>query len=310
MGQRLILQTPQLPEWVPDWLEAFLEPDPSDVVNPIGPQAAVGPLAVLAKKAGKAAAPEVRQAIKVIAEKIKGIKAFHGSPHDFDKFSLEKIGTGEGAQTYGHGLYFAEAEDTARAYRDALSPGRGAGAADVAKRVLDAVGGDRAKAIAEIRTRIRRAPLEADHPLHQALQLLESDAPVGGRMYEVRINADPEHFLDWDKPLREQSEFVRTRVERLPRNPSNPSDMTIGDDPNMQDVIGRLIKDFAGGEQKLLERGIPGIRYLDQGSRAAGDGTRNYVVFDDALIEMLRKYGLLLPLTGGAGAALLQQEQN
>src|SRR5262245_60057414 len=30
----------------------------------------------------------------------KGIKAFHGSPHDFDKFSLSKIGTGEGAQAY------------------------------------------------------------------------------------------------------------------------------------------------------------------------------------------------------------------
>ena len=38
----------------------------------------------------------------------KGIKAYHSSPHDFDKFDLAKIGTGEGAQVYGHGLYFAE----------------------------------------------------------------------------------------------------------------------------------------------------------------------------------------------------------
>ena len=37
-----------------------------------------------------------------------GIKAYHSSPHDFDKFDLAKIGTGEGAQVYGHGLYFAE----------------------------------------------------------------------------------------------------------------------------------------------------------------------------------------------------------
>jgi hypothetical protein len=49
------------------------------------------------------------------------IKAFHGSPHDFDKFSTENIGTGEGAQAYGHGLYFAEREGTAKSYRDALS---------------------------------------------------------------------------------------------------------------------------------------------------------------------------------------------
>jgi len=33
---------------------------------------------------------------------------WHGSPHLFDKFDISKIGTGEGAQAYGHGLYFAE----------------------------------------------------------------------------------------------------------------------------------------------------------------------------------------------------------
>ena len=38
----------------------------------------------------------------------KGIRAYHSSPHDFDKFDLARIGTGEGAQVYGHGLYFAE----------------------------------------------------------------------------------------------------------------------------------------------------------------------------------------------------------
>jgi hypothetical protein len=49
------------------------------------------------------------------------IRAYHGSPHSFDQFSLDKIGTGEGAQAYGHGLYFAGSEDVARWYRDALA---------------------------------------------------------------------------------------------------------------------------------------------------------------------------------------------
>jgi hypothetical protein len=53
---------------------------------------------------------------------IGSIKAYHGSPHDFNAFDLSKIGTGEGAQAYGHGLYFAENEGTAKSYRDALSP--------------------------------------------------------------------------------------------------------------------------------------------------------------------------------------------
>jgi GNAT superfamily N-acetyltransferase len=33
----------------------------------------------------------------------QGITAYHGSPHDFDRFDMGKIGTGEGAQAYGHG---------------------------------------------------------------------------------------------------------------------------------------------------------------------------------------------------------------
>ncbi len=34
--------------------------------------------------------------------------AYHGTPHKFDEFSTENIGTGEGAQAHGWGLYFAE----------------------------------------------------------------------------------------------------------------------------------------------------------------------------------------------------------
>jgi hypothetical protein len=49
-----------------------------------------------------------------------GFKAYHGTPHEFEQFDIEKIGTGEGAQAYGYGLYFAESEDVARGYRDAL----------------------------------------------------------------------------------------------------------------------------------------------------------------------------------------------
>ena len=37
-----------------------------------------------------------------------GIDVYHSSPHDSTSSTLSKIGTGEGAQAYGHGLYFAE----------------------------------------------------------------------------------------------------------------------------------------------------------------------------------------------------------
>ena len=50
-----------------------------------------------------------------------GIVAYHGSPHSFDQFDTSKIGTGEGAQAYGHGLYFAGNEGVAQAYRKNLA---------------------------------------------------------------------------------------------------------------------------------------------------------------------------------------------
>ena len=54
------------------------------------------------------------------------------------------------------------------------------------------------------------------------------------------------------------------------------------------------------GSHKLREQGIPGIKYLDQGSRGKGDGTRNYVVFDENLINIVRKYGITGALLAGA----------
>ena len=54
-----------------------------------------------------------------------GKTVWHGSPHTFDKFDLSKIGTGEGAQAYGHGLYLAESPDVAKGYQSSLSADRG-----------------------------------------------------------------------------------------------------------------------------------------------------------------------------------------
>ena len=45
------------------------------------------------------------------------LEAWHGSPHKFDRFSMDQIGTGEGAQAYGHGLYFADEIDVAKGYQ-------------------------------------------------------------------------------------------------------------------------------------------------------------------------------------------------
>lgn len=47
--------------------------------------------------------------------------AWHGSPHDFDTFDLGAIGTGEGNQAHGWGLYFAKDKKVSKQYKDVLS---------------------------------------------------------------------------------------------------------------------------------------------------------------------------------------------
>lgn len=53
------------------------------------------------------------------------LDVYHGTPHRFPateanplgEFDASKIGTGEGAQAYGHGIYFAESPDVAKTYQ-------------------------------------------------------------------------------------------------------------------------------------------------------------------------------------------------
>jgi hypothetical protein len=86
-------------------------PDPAsaamDFANPMG--AVIGRASRLA--------PQVIRTLS--GETVpRGIRAYHGSPHlPFNRFDMNQIGTGEGAQAYGHGLYFAENEGVARSYR-------------------------------------------------------------------------------------------------------------------------------------------------------------------------------------------------
>jgi len=54
-------------------------------------------------------------------------RAYHGTPHRFDKFSLEAIGTGEGVQAFGWGIYLASRRSIAEYYQESVSNVSGGG---------------------------------------------------------------------------------------------------------------------------------------------------------------------------------------
>ncbi len=343
----------------------------------------------------------------------QGILAYHGSPHDFEKFDINKIGTGEGAQVYGHGLYYAGREGVAKSYRDALSaPAKPMtmeyNGADVWSPLNRDLIPDRVRqGINELHSRFSWikdpeahvprlkedltrtiANYEKGHismdkwgydDAKAALETLnnpnfkvKNEVPSPGKMYEVNLKHDPEHMLDWDKPINEQPEVfkklqdqgwispheVEMRKEwadRTKNSRNRPLDalqdwfndlgqekiraLKADDRPGELaaqkkiDVImgwwdhqiknprekidpssyptGEAFYKYmtdqhdtpAGASEALKEMGVPGIKYLDAGSRGGAEGSRNYVSFDADSMAILRKYGIAGLLGGGAAGS-------
>ena len=292
------------------------------------------------------------------------LTVFHGSPHKFSKFDASKIGTGEGAQAYGHGLYFAENPKVAQDYADVLASPRNmvsdkrgvyiepspvtsgkymlatksevgqpygvagdatqfiysdnefpniASAIKFAKRqgLLSKNDRPRLTAIGEDRKYIPVTKAsDVENP--EYTQFIASDS---GSIYTVDLPDEQiAKMLDWDKPLSQQSKYVKDALSRIgitvdetgeqiykkltkPDSKVNVAQSAIssGDDPIWAlktfypGITDEQINQTLAAAKKrspdvitssiLKDAGIPGIRYLDEGSRGAKKGTSNFVVF-------------------------------
>jgi hypothetical protein len=157
---------------------------------------------------------------------------FHGTPHRFDKFDISKIGTGEGDQAFGHGLYFAENPGVARSYRNVGEYGRTA-AKDVAWWDMDIADADfldkKLAGIVNNSDDAETVAIRAEQ-LQERFGISRKDVDrlakdykekVQGHLYEVDISDDVvNQMLDWDAPLSEQPESVRKALEHMGFHPS------------------------------------------------------------------------------------------
>ncbi|WP_157135403.1 hypothetical protein [Hyphomicrobium sp. MC1] len=234
-----------------------------------------------------------------------GITLWHGSPHDFDKFSLNKIGSGEGNQAFGHGLYFAEDpeiskwyarnlasdspvdrvmldgqnlynsgspnKDLAWYFNDNASPAQALknaqSAADRARsdgQSLTAAANEKANRSSKgfILSNAQSKLQEADRHAAAADQiqsLLGSgrlDTKPTDYLYQVKVNAEPHQFLDW--------ETLSPETRQQLKSPE--------------------------GAQSYRDQGYAGIRYKDANSRGIEGGNYNYVVIDDNLVNVVHKW--------------------
>jgi hypothetical protein len=209
-----------------------------------------------------------------------GTIAFHGSPHIFDAFDMSKIGSGEGAQSYGHGLYFAEAPGVAKSYKQALAGDLFGGEqfdftnpAHQAKATLDTHGTKEA-AIEALQRHLDSLTGEFGKNIRQtltdAIDLLKNDKPLPerikdqGALYQVRLKLDPERTILYDRPLSEQPEFVKEKLGKLLEDTYKPINM-FADNPNKP--VGEVLPQDPAYAERLREAGIQGIKYLDQDSR-------------------------------------------
>lgn len=189
-----------------------------------------------------------------------GLHLMHASPHDFDKFERSAATrlSGEGNSTFGDGLYFAENPKVADSYVEQFKSSHGRSV-----------------------------------------------------YYKVDFDVKSDDVLDMDKPLKDQSKKIRDSVLSLMPKEDTPFDWMEGIDDFVPSAAKTADKDnskllnMTGGEayvrleqalgskeaasDALSKSGIPGMRYFDQGSREAQQGTRNYIVFDPEKLKVLDK---------------------
>jgi len=242
-----------------------------------------------------------------------GMVVYHGSRHPFTKFDKSKIGTGEGNQSYGYGMYVAEHPEVAKEYSTAgmsLDPSKTKYKGrnietwyDEAQRKQDMAYRQKAskEKINEINAELGfwEQLMTRRHP--QALLDEYASPDYGGPEFQkfaktidlnkfkgiveqpnfYKVDLPDQHIakmLDFDLPISSQSESVKKLAKKY-----GVPETDLGGD-----LLVKIGKGSAGS-QVMQEHGLTGVKYFDQMSRDKKSGTRNFVVFDPQQLSILER---------------------
>jgi len=214
--------------------------------------------------------PKTQQLAKQMAEVYNpiGMTTWHGSPHVFQKFDLSKLGTGEGAQAYGSGMYVAQNPSVAKGYQDTLAYKAFDLSPEAEKLGLNLPAGTRGEFMRQVQAnkppevlarQLQNANIAArDLPQDKLTELFRSyQEKGGGNLYKVDVpDTHIRRMLDWDAPIKEQPIVVRKLAKSLGLDMND-----LGGD-----LLAKVGKDEAG-RKILQDAGIRGVKYLDEKSR-------------------------------------------
>lgn len=257
---------------------------------PVNPTPIAKGAVAIAKPVGKAMGEQAYRMTEDMLQKqgmMPSIVAYHGTPHEIQgAFDISKVGTGEGAQAYGHGMYYAENPNVATEYQKRLS-----GKTTFGERPSDSAYVHAVESFRDANYPIEQIPAEmkkayksiTDKDIQLAIQASEK-----GNLYKVDI---PDEYvpkmLDFDSPINKQpKEFVELLKDVSKNENFDPFEhlalaQTIGKHPrnapnykptgeelinNVSDILG-IERNSAEFSKIMKEYGIKGIKYADEGSR-------------------------------------------
>jgi hypothetical protein len=243
-------------------------------------------------------------------------RAFHGSPNEVaGDFNLDYIGTGEGGQAFGWGLYFAENPKVAETYKKpSLSNQRTV--TYKGKTPLEweqSSDYDLGYVWEKIRYNISKEEL-LSYGLNKAQTDLVNSLPDElfhkGNMYEVEIDASPDEFIAFDE---QESEYdpilkkINAGIKHIYNYDEGNYFQGTYQGKSLYPRVCKVVADFESnleqfgsqptkneqilGSKFLAKVGVKGIRYLDEHSRDVGQGTYNYVIFDPSIIKIVKRNG-------------------
>lgn len=200
-----------------------------------------------------------------------GMTAWHGSPHIFEKFDANKIGSGVGAQAYGKGLYLTESPNVAESYsKNTMGPK--ATPENIAIKVINSTGNE---SVAFSRLK-QIYPNMNDAEIKLAIDKAKN---YQGNLYKVDLpDTHVRRMIDWDAPLKEQPQNVRKLAKSLGMDMND-----LGGD-----LVTKVGKDEAG-RSIMQQADIRGIKYLNDQGDNLKQKSRNFVVFDPSHLTVLER---------------------